>query len=374
MTLKLTKGALIIYRLFDIAEEIDLSMLESLLKAGNERLHLAAKSRDAVVMRDAPIRLTLVDAEMPLGKNGDRSELPLGAPQAYATLWNYGTLSIAWHFPFQRSLDWNGLMQLSSLIHWNVDLVAQIDRASERKAKEISQMILPALKTPALWSVSEDYAIFFAENLEGLDTEKPLSQQIPLAPLLAGEVQETLSLSYSQSLLDSTFQYSNRDLVAIDWDSSFVYEPSGSKEIPDIIEFALTHLLELRYYDDLIDRRLNRLYDSIEESRRHYLKKSALALVEEANTRFMEFSEIMERMGNSLKVVGDFYLARIFRASVRRFRVKDWEETITRKINLLARVSEILQGESNVRRSHLLEIIIILLIAFEVVGSLLKAF
>jgi hypothetical protein len=41
-------------------------------------------------------------------------------------------------------------------------------------------------------------------------------------------------------------------------------------------------------------------------------------------------------------------------------------------MNLLAQVSQILQGEVNVNRGHWLEIIIIFLIAFELLSAVLK--
>ena len=36
------------------------------------------------------------------------------------------------------------------------------------------------------------------------------------------------------------------------------------EDVPDLLEFATAHLLELRYYDDLLDRELHRIYDELE--------------------------------------------------------------------------------------------------------------
>jgi uncharacterized Rmd1/YagE family protein len=77
-------------------------------------------------------------------------------------------------------------------------------------------------------------------------------------------------------------------------------------------------------------------------------------------------------MSNSLKFVGDFYLARIYRGALKRFRILDWQDSITRKMNGLARVSELLQGEANVRRSHILEVIVVVLILFELLSTLIR--
>ena len=81
----------------------------------------------------------------------------------------------------------------------------------------------------------------------------------------------------------------------------------------------------------------------------------------------MEFSEFLARIENSLKTVGDSYLATVFRAASHEFRFEDWRKSTSRKMDTLAQIAELLQGELNHRRSNILEIIVIVLIAIEIV-------
>jgi hypothetical protein len=118
---------------------------------------------------------------------------------------------------------------------------------------------------------------------------------------------------------------------------------------------------------------MRELYDQVEARRQSLWASYFSSSSKEANTRFLEFSEFIERVDNSLKVVGDFYLAGIFRAAVRRFRLADWQQSVTRKLNLFTRVSELLQGELNVWRGHVLEFVVIFLIAFEIVSAILRS-
>jgi len=353
-----------------VAEEINLLKVEEIIRSnsGESRLKLAEKARDAVVVRDAPVRISLGEVSF-LEK-----DFPFAKAQLYATVWNYGSISLSWFIPFSRSIPWSEITEISSKLLWKQDFVAMIDSQSEMRAKEVVELIKSACQKPALWGVSEDYTIFFAEEIDGIQKPSDLLKLPAIPQLLVGEAQDHLAQSTCDSILDNVYQYSENDLVVIDWNSAFVFEPSGSREIPDVLEFALTHLLEVRYYDDLIDRRLNELYTSIELSRKRLAFKSVRILARDANARYLEFGEFMERMGNSLKVVGDFYLARIFRGAIRRFRIHDWEQNISRKMNVFARVAELLQGEANVRLSHLLELIIILLILFEIVAPAFKSF
>jgi len=69
-------------------------------------------------------------------------------------------------------------------------------------------------------------------------------------------------------------------------------------------------------------------------------------------------------------VIGDFYYAKIFRAASDRFRVKDWQASVDQKLKNLADVSNLFQAETNEKRNQLMEAIIIILIAIEVIPFL----
>jgi hypothetical protein len=361
------RGKVVIYRVFDVAEEIDLQRLESILSETSveSRVKVDRKHRPSVVVRNAPVRLRL--GEVPV-RIGDANY----ACEGFATAIDYGVLSISLHLPIPPGTSWSKLIELASAINASADSPDEIDAICRKKSHEVADQIHTALKNRSEWEVSEDYVLWFLEEVSGIHRASDLTTQTDLPALILAERTDTLAAPSRNGILDYTYQYATDDLVVIDWNSAVVYEPSGQMEIADIIEFALTHLLEVRYYDDLLDRRLAELYDAADERRRSVWRRRFSNLAHDANTRFLEISEIMERVDNSIKVVGDYYLAVIFRAAIRRFRVLDWQQSITRKMNSLARVSELLQGEMNVRRSHALELIVILLIAFEILSAFLR--
>ncbi|MFH1618511.1 MAG: hypothetical protein ABIG11_01250 [bacterium] len=74
---------------------------------------------------------------------------------------------------------------------------------------------------------------------------------------------------------------------------------------------------------------------------------------EDASGKHIEFSKFLGRVENSLKTVGDPYLATIFRQAGKEFRFDDWRKSVARKMETLARISELLQGEINARRDQL---------------------
>lgn len=358
------KGSVLVYRVFDIAEEIDLNRVERILSKehGQSRIRLTRNPRQALVMRNPPLRLSLGEQEIVLRSRRFRAD-------TYATIYDYGVLSIVFQIPIQGGTLWSELVRDSETLAATGDVT--LDRLGEAKAKELAAALLSALKTPAEIGLYEDYVIYFLEEIEEIRTSTELLERADIPSLILAEPREVLGKKSRSGILENSFQYAENDLAVIDWNSAIVWEPSGQRDIPDILEFAVTHLLEFRYYDDLLDSRLAEMYDAFETRRASRLLRSRFGgIYKEANSRFIEFSEFIERIDNSLKVVGDFYLAVIFRGAIRRFRIPDWQQSVTRKMNLFARVSELLQGEMNVRRGHMLELIIILLIAFEILSAL----
>lgn len=361
------KGQILIYRVFDVAEEIHLKKVEELVQnKDSSRFRLNRQTRRAVVIKNAPVRINLGESEFTLGPHLYKAEVTV-------TIWDYGVLSVLFQVPIPAGTTWRSLLDQSLYITGDT-AVPELEELARSKSKEITNLIAPALQKPEEWEVYEDYTVYFFEKLSGVANPQELVEKVNMAALILGEPSEDLSAKSKDPILENIFQYATNDLSVIDWNAAVVVEPSGIKDIPDVLEFALTHLMEVRYYDDLLDTKLNDLYTAIESKRSRPLFGSRFSKIShEANSRYIEFSEFIERVDNSLKVVGDFYLAVIFRAINRRFRIHDWEQSIRHKMNLLARVSELLQGEVHNQRSLLLEVIVIILIAFEVLSAIIKS-
>jgi len=161
-------------------------------------------------------------------------------------------------------------------------------------------------------------------------------------------------------------------LVIIDWNSASVLEPSGSREVPEILEFATSQRLELRYYDSVLDAELAHIYDDYAIARRSWrslVRSPYEKLARNVLRRFVELTGFTERVDNALKVVGDFYLARVYQSAVRRFRLTSWRHSIDEKQALVARSYDLLKGAVDIQRSTMLEVIVVALIAIELVAA-----
>ena len=361
-----TRGSTIVFRVFDVAEEFDLQRIESELLAsgGSSRLRMVRSTRHALVVRDAPITLALGEARIRLGSATLVAELA-------ARVWSYGVVSLQFHLPTARGTPWNDLIARAALIETDNDIAT----VAAARVRELAQSLRAAATLPHDPTGDEDYVVHFIESLEGVAEIGSLAGRVDIPALILGEPSITLARDIAQPILDGALSYSNTDLAVIDWNSALVVDPSGGRDVVDMIEFAVTHLLEFRYFDTLLDERLGALYDDIEKERRFasVRRRNYGRLSHEASTLYLEFSEHVERIDNSLKFVGDFFLATVFRRATARFQLKEWEESVLRKVNALARLSELLASEVNVRRSHMLELIIIGLILFEIVQATIVA-
>jgi len=361
--LSIRKGRVIVYRIFDIAEEIDLAAVESGLRThGTSRLSIARSTGHALVVRNAPVTLSLGIARVRVGTHQIDAEM-------FARIWDYGVMSVQFHVPLADGTTWLELVRLAAAAEDdnNFDEVARL------RANELLAALANTLIEPHEPHGLEDYIVYFLERIDGVAVVADLIEAADVPALILGEPSTPPAARVRKPILESTFQYSTDDLAVIDWNSALVVEPGGSRDVADMLEFAATHLTEFRYFDELLDIKLDQLYDSIDRRRvTTVFRRDYESLSREAGSLYIEFSEFVERVENSLKFVGDFYLATIFRAAVTRFNLHEWEENVSRKMNVLARVSEVLKNEVDVTRSHWLEIIVIALIVFEIFSAILR--
>lgn len=363
MTIRIKKGSVLVYRIFDIAEEINIPVAEASLKdlKGRETFRVPKFIDRGIVVKSPPMAFGLGDVRLDLdGSSHDVSVL--------GKVRDYGVLSLVYQIPIRPGTGWTELVELAA----DLEEGSEIDQIARSQAAEVATRIAPALKQANQSSFFEDYIIYFIEEFEDNIKIDDLIAKADIPALILAEDDTEISATQRELILEKRYQYGAGDLAFVEWNAALVVEPGGGREVPDILEFAVTHLLEMRYYDDLLDKRMASLYDDIERSKGHMLRGKFAQIYQDASSRYIEFSEFTERVENSLKVVGDFYLATVYRAATKRFRLADWQQNITRKMNLLAQVSSLLQGEVNIRRSHWLEITIILLIAFEIVSALVK--
>jgi hypothetical protein len=361
--MRVERGRLICYRIFDVGDEIRLEQAQTALSAGR-RMTLSRDGAQALVFAAPPLDVKLGTRKVPLSSGGVDVEVS-------TRLFDYGAVSVAMELSIHPGTDLATLLPLCDELYESPAL----EKTALAEVEALVPKLGGAISGPHGWRGSETYTVIFVEALEGRPSAGDVLAWPLLAKLVVGEPgDKPLSPDQSTSVLKHATSYFEDDLAVIDWNSAFVLEPSGSRDIPDILELATSQLLELRYYDDLFDRALARTYDELAAARRQLgIFRSPYARVaRDLMRRILELTEFTERVDNALKIIGDFYLARVYDGAVRRFRISAWRASIDGKQALVAQAHALIQGEIEARRNTVLELVVIVLIFLELALAIFR--
>ena len=362
--LLLSRGRILVYHLYAVADTFDLAQVRKLWEGQPKTPRLVSRRAAPAYMQFLNPPVTLSLGERPLYPRPDD---PVMA-RATAKVFDFGVISIRWEIDPPRT--WSDLVSQAPCYVDN----AAIALLSRQLLEEIRPKLTPGMKTPYREILEEDYTIFSIEAFEG---DEPLSARAlmaeygaDIAQLIRGEP-KALSPSEQAETLRQQISYFDDDLVVIDWNAALVYDHEGSTEHIDILEFANCELLELRYYDALLDRELDQIYHEVEAGPasgwRYWLRNRYRPTSHRLLTLMVDVVELKDQIENSLKIIGDLYSARVYRAISERLRLKDWEASIDGKLRSARSIYEVLTDSLDIGRSVFLEWTIIILIALEIV-------
>jgi hypothetical protein len=359
------KASILCYRIYDVAEEINLEKAQRKLAADTRRLKLTREGSQYLQLPNPPLSVEL--GRRPLTLRAGACDVDV-----LARIFDHGAVSIILRVPVSPGTAMPALTVLADELYDSPN----VDALALDVIENLRRGLAEALDQGHLWAQSETYTVVFAEKIEGNPLARELLERGDLARLLLGEVDERpLSVREKFEVTQHHFSYREDDLAVIDWNSAFVYEPSGSWDIPDVLEICNAQLLELRYYDDLLDSHIRRIHDEVQQKRGsfHLFRSPYKLLTRRVQATVLEMSEFIERVENSLKIIGDFYLAKVYEAGVRRLRIPAWQASVTRKNQMLAHVYQLLKGELDTDRSLTLEFTIVLLIVSEILLAVIPA-
>ncbi len=364
--LSVEEGNIYAFRIFDIGSEIFLDRAADILKQ-EKTLHPFGlkKPKRSILIAERPLVINL--EPMVVAIKDDVFEV-----QSVAKLWSFGAISVQMGLKIVRALSLRDLCDIGYFLENDETFHSNV----VQEIKNLMTRLHPAIEKASLWSQYEDYLVFDVKKVHGFNGNvKGIFRAAELAPLLLGEGPNKFSSHVIESIEKNTFQYTENDMVIIDWNAALIYDLDDSPDIIQTIEFALCSLLELRFYDDLLDHQLKSLYHQRIDARgpslffnpyKELSNKSAL--------QYIEISEVVDRVGNAFKIIGEYYYATIFRFALQRFYVVSWRKSVNNKLSNLAEVSRLFQGETDEYRNQFLSLIIIVLIGIEVMPLIYKLF
>lgn len=362
-------GAHIALRLFEVAYAIDLARAEALWSshAGGSRWRsgLVTTLPKALSFEAPPLQFPLGAVEVTLGESSCNC-------MATATVYEFGVIAFALRVEV-GAVSWaeyaRGFHALDAAVGGDVVDAPVWNQLLDR----VCSVVGAAFERPARRGVlQEDYLYAVVHALEAPLDAEAIKQRLDIAALLSGEARP-LSGGERAELMHRAFSYYADDLVVLTWDRAFVYEPRRDADVIGIIEIANAQLVQMRYYDELLDDELPTMYDLVEHSRVGLLgPRRAARLARKLYTLVAEVTELTERVDNALQVTEDVYLARVYGSALDLFRVPRLSAAVDRKLGIIRDTYTALYDEASSRRAELLEIAIVLLILIEIVLAVVR--
>jgi hypothetical protein len=350
---------------FDVGFSIDLDAAEEQVRrraadSQRESIRHSRRAPPYFEFRPAPLRIGLGPCSLVVGG--------IQVQAVEAVLFDFGALSVAYALPLSGPLE--RLLPLARSLSEAPELAAD---ARARVGRLVSELGV-AVRRPALAEVAEDYVVFQVTewSIGSVRAERSgelpawiAANRAPVARILRAEP-GPLSAQEVDDALMHCISYSEADLAFVDWNAALIFDPQP-QDASATLEFANVELLEMRHLDDRLDGALDEVYALLERGR---VRGSSGAL-ERVSALQVDAAMLFEGVNNALKLLGDQYLARLYRATCQRFHLPDWDQSILRKLGTLDGIYQKLADRRANRRTEALEWIIIALIAFEVGYSLL---
>lgn len=342
---------------FDAARAIDLDRAEARIREATQRSTLRHKrpTPSYFEYQPAPLRLTQDIEALKLGNGFTRPSVDL-------LFYDFGAVAVTYMVDIAG--PFGELLTLSEALYDNEPLLAD----ARLRVSHLLGVIGDAAAQADLSPVVEDYVVFHITSFsDPIDIDQfPAEHNQEIARILRAE-RRPLSAQETADALAARISYGLADLTILDWNAALLIDREGD-DIRAVLEYANVELLEMRYLDQKLDRALDQAYDTL--SKRAFSLPRLLgyygADLRSVAELQVDNAVLFEGVNNTLKLLGDQYLARVYRLINRRFHLDEWDTSILRKLQTLESIYEKISDQASNRRMEILEWVIVLLIAFSI--------
>jgi len=342
------------FYLYDVAETIDLAVIPGLIAGPAVAARLAPKpATPAYVQYEKP----------PLSFDGEAVGVgEIDSFRVRVRVYDYGVISIRLAQGFAGT--WDELVSMGeSLIE-----SAYLEQRAEALAHTIVDRLQPSLAGGRSTFLTEDYLVYAVNELDEQLTAQALVRAHggAIAAMLRGERQ--LSAQEQDKVLGHAISYLSDDLVVPTWNAAFIYDtPAGAAAALEIMEFANSQLLELRYYDALLDGELGATYARLQRPHplARWVGSRYFRTAQRVNALIIDVNELTDRTENAIKFIGDIYAVRLFRLVADRLGLETWKANVQEKLATLGEIARFALDQSTASRGEFLEVTIVLILVLE---------
>jgi hypothetical protein len=358
------RGSVLVLIQFDVCEEIRLDELRNILGARTAEASFKQKAPGYVRYQRPPVEENLDPLIL---ESGERLE---GQIKYY----DYGVVSLVFELPF--SGDWETLVQLSCRCTSDTNFETLATRIVRKKLERAA----PALVKPyapqegSEW-LQEDYFIFHVKELKlhEIDAAPSANDLLAahgdqIAQIVRGEM-AMLSDGERQEILQSRISYYPNDLAVIGWNAAFIYDTdAGAETAIQLLQYANSQLLEFRYYDELLTRELENVYDFLEVGGTGWWSRWRTAkAASKLHTVLLDVNELTERADNAIKFLSDMFSARLYKLCAQKVGVPDYKDLVKEKLQTAEDLYRFMVEQFNQSRAFVLELMVVVILIIELI-------
>jgi hypothetical protein len=351
-----------LYRLFDLADALD-------LERARECLAAPLIAQRPVVSRGASIEMPQLPVAMELGTASTPLREAAGAARLEARLYDLGIVALSLHVPLEGPMTW---AEAANLLAGIQTYPAWVGEHFSATIAELRERLAPALARPNTTVREEDYILFVVERLGEGDPASRLGRH---PALLQAALGERKPLSSAAQALATPLSYYEDDLILLTWSTAIVIDPdeAARQDAALLLEFANAQLLAFRTYDAEVDADLAALAPRIAHMRRFHwpLLHPSRRFLNEVHSLIAAITDTSARVENALKVTEDVYWNRVYTAALAVLRVEVWRTGVADGLRVLRETASLLHDEAEAAWTSLLEILVIVLIAVELIVAIL---
>lgn len=326
-------SSIFIYHLFDVADEINLDLVEALWSSRNKiasRLRLEKISPRSITFKNPPVLVELGSHEMTFDGEVYLAEIK-------ARIFDIGVIGLIIRLDVPEDMTYEKYLDLSIAVdNLPEDVIREYIEA-------VSETIKPACAKMRISDLDEDFIVYYFHD------ELPKWDYVPILLKEKGPFSEETR----QDTLANHFSYSPDDVCYLTWDSAIIFDKTSSMDIPDLLEFANAQFLELRYYDTALDTAIDRFYDEIDALNQNHgtRKVPTYRLIRNKLMELMaDMSALTSNIDNALQVTEDIFYARVYSRYMFLLKASTWRESISNKLNVIQRCYTLLNEEVTLHR------------------------
>ncbi|MCA9294521.1 MAG: hypothetical protein KDA20_11980 [Phycisphaerales bacterium] len=350
-------GEALVFFAFDIGFQVDLDAAEPLVKEAARQRVVRAR-RPAPVWFDyssPPLRLVVEGEAIAVGATTTRTS-------AEILVYDFGAALITYTMPLPTELG--ELPHLGAAIFGHQALESD----ARRRVAAVLRAIGPAVERPKLADAVEDYVVFAVRSWgHGPASDVVESNLATLAQAIEAEP-SGLSAEQVRRTTEATLSYAPSDLAIVDWNAAVLFD-AEPEDVVSVLQHANIELLELRVLDLELDAILDHADETLSAltSSRFWPVFASSGMLRRFASVQTDAAVMFEGVNNAIKLLGNQYLARLYRLAAMRLDLPAWQANVQRKLSAADSLYQKLSDSTSIKRLEVLEWVIIVLITVSIV-------